>query len=258
MNDDTDALQHAIEVAGPVATIIPGTWYVDATRGLNVPSGKTLNVYGYLQALPNGEPHSSIINVNGATGVTINVAGQIIGDRDIHIGTAGEWGMGISLINSSDVTITGPGIIWKCWGDGIYVIGCSNVKVSGINSLNNRRNDMSVISVDGLSVTQSAFNNAKGTAPQCGIDLEPDNANEFIKNVDISGCQFVGNSGAGVMFGFGGAPQSNFQGVRVHDNLFKDNKPIGGLNSWYANLMYALFRNAPGYDWWGFPREITL
>lgn len=260
MTDNTAQLQDMINAAkgGPV-TIPAGLWYVDATVGLVIPSGTQLTIAGSLAALPNGNDWSHIILCNNVEDVSINLTGSIIGEGLVHLNDVGTGhGMGVMFQNSGNVSLSGTGSISHCWGDGVYVIGCTGVSVTGIISDWNRRNGMSVISVDGLTVSNAAFNYQSGTAPQVGIDLEPDTATEFIKAVDIGHCQFVGNTGAGVQFGFGGAPKSNFTNVKVHDCLYKGNKPIAGLDTWYSNLLYATTRWVPGYDWWGVPTEVSI
>jgi hypothetical protein len=258
VTDNTGELQHIIDTAEDVVIIPNGTWMIDATKGLMLRSGLQLQIQGVLQAIPNGQSWTNVLRGDGVQDVKINLVGQIVGDRQAHLVTTGEWGMGVCLLNCTNVTITGAGVVTQCWGDGIYIQECVSVSITGINSLDNRRNNMSVISVDGLIVSQAAFNGASGTAPSAGIDLEPDNTSEFVKNVDIGNCQFVGNDGAGILLGFGGAPESNFGNIKIHNNTYKNNKPISGVDPWYAKLLYATCRTLPGYDWWGYPRDLTL
>ena len=48
--------------------------------------------------------------------------GRIIGDRDNHLGTTGEWGHGIMIRGSSRVTVRDIHIS-RCWGDGVSIGG---------------------------------------------------------------------------------------------------------------------------------------
>ena len=63
---------------------------------------------------------------------------------------------------------------------------------------NNYRQGISVISVDGLLVEDSSFNNTWGTPPSSGVDLEPDSAHELMKNVVFRNCSFKDNYGDGI------------------------------------------------------------
>ena len=265
MTDNTGDLQYWLDNSQNVV-VPPGDYYINALTGLKVKSGTNLTINGNLRALPTDQDWSRILLLEGVENVNIILNGKIVGERASHIGLDGTGhGMGLMISNSQHIAVSGPGSIQACWGDGIYVIGASDVRISGISSIGNRRQGMSVISVDGMAVNNATFGYTQGTSPSAGIDLEPDYASEFIKNVDISHCYFVGNAGAGVLFGFGGAPQSNFVNVHVHDNVYKDCKPISGFDPWYAKLGYATLRWWPGipgviesYDFWGYPESVSL
>jgi hypothetical protein len=111
---------------------------------------------------------------------------SVEGDRNDHLSTGGEWGMGISILGSDNITLINP-VTNEGWGDGIYIgeIGdkhySSNIYISGAKCNHNRRNGLSVISVDGLTVIDSEFTNNVGTAPEAGVDLEPNNAGNELK-----------------------------------------------------------------------------
>src|SRR5690606_36315193 len=64
-----------------------------------------------------------ILRIHNKNNITL-VNPTIIGDRDNHKGSKGEWGMGISIKDSEGLNIINPKIS-NCWGDGIY-IGKSN------------------------------------------------------------------------------------------------------------------------------------
>jgi parallel beta-helix repeat protein len=128
-----------------------------------------------------------------------------MGDRTTHTGTSGEWGMGIYIgANSSNVTVQNV-TINNCWGDGIYVyttVSPSNIAINNILSDNNRRQGLSIINVDGITVTNSTFSNTQGTGPECGIDLEP-NAGQHINAANINHNTLTGNHGCGLQMGGG-------------------------------------------------------
>jgi len=191
--DNTDLIQKAIDSADhdEIVCIPDGIFKVDAEKGLHLKTGTRMAIVGTLQAIPNSNTHSSIITMNDVNDVQIYLSGQVIGERAAHIGQTGEWGMGISILKSSDIVVGGPGSISNCWGDGFYVWEGKNIYIKGITLNSNRRNNMSVISVDGLSVESCIFSDAHGTAPQAGIDMEPDFPVEFIKNVNIFNNKFT-------------------------------------------------------------------
>src|SRR5690606_16040148 len=69
-------------------------------------------------------------NIINAENVKVNNA-YLIGDKDKHLGTKGEWGMGINILSSSNVNIINPKIK-KTWGDGIYIGELSLAKQKNI------------------------------------------------------------------------------------------------------------------------------
>jgi len=173
-----------------------------------------------LKALPNGKDNYSIINITSASNINV-MDGTLIGERNKHTGTSGEWGMGILLSDASNVVIEGVSVK-DCWGDGFYTKGASkNVKFCSVIADNNRRQGMSIISVDGIVVKNSIFKNTGGTAPQAGIDLEP-NADDTISNVQILNSQFMDNKGFGIQL-YQGAKHSFIKNVTINGNTIKGN-----------------------------------
>jgi parallel beta-helix repeat protein len=213
--DDTAAIQKALDaagIAGGTVWIPAGTYMVDAVRnasggkhGLAIRSNTTLRLApgATLKALPNSSPAYSVLRVADASHVEI-IGGTIEGERSAHKGSEGEWGMGITLLNAQDVLVEGV-TVKECWGDGFYVggaSGCSNLRFRKVTADHNRRQGMSIVHADGVTVLESTFRNTAGTAPEFGVDLEP-NAHQKVSNVLIKGCTFTNNAGGGV---WGGPP----------------------------------------------------
>jgi hypothetical protein len=214
LTDDTITIQSAI--AYNKDTYIPdGTYMIKShttpsggTAGLQIPSNITISfaTKAFLKAITNDADLYSIMYIANVTNVTINNC-NLIGDRDTHTGTTGEFGMGIYMRNSTDVTING-GLITKCWGDGLYlgqqssVGGSYNITLNNLIVDENRRNGISVISVDGLYANNCTFSNTNGTDPQCGIDIEPNNDACYARNIVFNGCKLDSNAKAGFTCNF--------------------------------------------------------
>lgn len=206
--DDTAAINSAILAAPSGGTVyVPGGTYMISTSpwvgGINLKSSVSLNFASnaVLKLIPNSYDSNAIARGSGVSNVSIS-GGKIIGDRLTHTGTTGEWGMGINILGSNNISIYDISIS-NCWGDGIYIAGATqaysqNVTVERVISDNNRRQVISIISVKGLIIRDSTFSNTNGTRPQSGIDLEPDKSNEFIQNVLIENVIASNNSGYGI------------------------------------------------------------
>jgi hypothetical protein len=116
---------------------------------------------------------------------------MLLGERAEHVGTSGEGGMGIRISDGAQhVTINGV-TAKAMWGDGFYVEGARDVKFCTVTAENNRRQKLSIIEADGMTVTDSVFKNTNGTRPSASIDLEPDRPAQEITNVQIQNSKFL-------------------------------------------------------------------
>jgi len=249
ITDDTAAIQAAVnQVAGTGGTVLvpDGTYLIDAITSIQIKSDMTLQMSKdtLLKALPNSKDGYNIIKIIGASNINV-IDGTLIGDRDEHSGVSGQWGMGINLHSATNIAINGV-TARNCWGDGFYIAGASkNIKFCSVIADNNRRQGMSIISVDGMVVKNSIFKNTGGTAPQAGIDLEP-NKKDTITNVQIVNSQFIGNKGYGIQLSqgagstnevtidgntissnAGGILTYNTTGHKIINNVLKDNQNYG-------------------------------
>lgn len=118
--------------------------------------------------------------------------------------TNGEWRHAISLRKCTDVSIKGL-TIRDSGGDGIYIAGMEkgsyskDILIEDVKSLNNKRQGISIISVENLEVYSSEFSETKGTLPEAGIDFEPNTPEDRIVNVLIENCRFTKNYHAGIV-----------------------------------------------------------
>lgn len=131
----------------------------------------------------------------------------IVGDRKNHTGTTGEWGMGISIAGASNVEIYGPQIS-ECWGDGIYIgrmpATSKDIKIYYPVLDHNRRNGISIVSVDGLTMEHAVACNTEGTDPMAGIDFEPNGSADVLSNIVINNPITFNNSKIGMAFSIWG------------------------------------------------------
>lgn len=149
-----------------------------------------------LKALPNNKDNSGIIRIEQVSDVIVT-GGTLEGERKQHQGTTGEWGMGLEIYGAKNVVVEDV-IAKDNWGDGFYIDdSAANILFCVVTADNNRRQGMSIISVEGLRVMDSVFKNTHGTLPMAGIDIEPDEG-DIVKNIQILNSQFLNNSGSGI------------------------------------------------------------
>jgi parallel beta-helix repeat protein len=203
VTDDTAAIQRAVNaVAGTGGTVsVPdGTYMINALTSVLLKSNMTFSMSSgaVLKAITNSSSNYSILFANGVNHVNIT-GGTILGERSTHTGTGGEWGFGVRITGSQQIVVEKV-LAKDCWGDGFYVSASASITLCNVTADHNRRQGLTITSVDGMVVRNSTFKNTQGTLPEDGIDIEP-NAGETVNNVLITGCTFTSNSGFGVEIG---------------------------------------------------------
>lgn len=244
VHDDTAAIQAAIDAlpaSGGTVMIPDGTYMIDAARSLNLRSNTRLQMTpaATLSAIANDLERSHVIKVWRANNVQI-IGGRVVGERAGHRGTTGEWGYGINIQASSNVSVTGTHIS-DCWGDGIWIGGLgrranvtvsTNVTLDHVVSTNNRRQGLSIGPVRGVSVIHSTFSNTHGTKPQAGIDIEPQGQGPA-RDIAFSDCTITGNQGTGLEI------HENVTGVVLKNCKVQDNIGYGVLSAGASQLIIS-------------------
>lgn len=114
-----------------------------------------------------------------------------------------EWRNTLNIRGAEGIHIEGL-TFSNSGGDGIYLGATKNmpyvknVVIRAVHSDSNNRQGLSVISADNLLVEKSVFSNTIGTAPMAGIDLEPNNPAQFLRDVVIRNNIFLNNSQLGM------------------------------------------------------------
>lgn len=235
VHDDTHAFQAAIDAlpgSGGTVTVPPGNYMIDAARAINLRSNMLLQLAptAQLSAIPNNLPRSHVIKVWGVSNVQI-VGGRIVGERQGHLGTTGEWGYGLNISGSNKVSVSDMHIS-DCWGDGVLVgaIGseangvlATDITLTRVTSTHNRRQGLTIGPVDGVTVIDSTFSDSRGTKPESGIDMEPQKQGRA-RNVQIIRCTIDGNNGCGLEM------HDNVVGVVIKNCTIRDNNGYGVLS----------------------------
>jgi parallel beta-helix repeat protein len=231
--DDTAAFQAAIDALpalGGTVDVPAGTYMVDAVTSIRLRSYMHLRMApeAKLVARANSAERYKVLYVNKVQHVEIS-GGQIVGERDAHVGTTGQWGHGVFVHGSSHVTVRDM-LISRCWGDGLVVAGAvvwqapsipsSDVFVANVVCTGNRRQGLSIGYVRGVKVYDSEFSNSHGTTPQCGVDIEPENGKTAF-NVLFENCLVRGNARYGMLL------YRNSQGVTVRRCIVENNGSCG-------------------------------
>lgn len=190
-----------------VINISQGDYYIttnNSTDSIVIYSNTTVNLNGNIILNPNDLTDYNIVTIRQRNNIIIQGGGSIVGDVVTHTGTTGELGMGISIYDGNNITIKDVSVK-NCWGDGIYIGQAeatttsysSNILIDNVTIDSNRRQGISIISVENLTIRNSRIINTgaiKFTSPGAGIDIEPNIANAMVRNINIEGCYFNGNN----------------------------------------------------------------
>lgn len=126
----------------------------------------------------------------------------LVGNRDKYFGGKGEWGFGIYIDKSDNITINNSKIS-NCWGDGIYIGGGSkpstNVFINKVNIFSNRRNGITITNGENVHIIDSYISTSNGTPPMAGLCIEPNNKNNSINNIKIHNLNTYNNTNYGIV-----------------------------------------------------------
>ncbi len=116
-----------------------------------------------------------------------------------------EWRHTLSIRSSQNVKVVGLTLAGS-GGDGIY-LGVAkrgqtnkNVHIKDVVCVDNNRQGISVISAENLLIENTIMKDTWGTAPQAGIDFEPNESSEKLVNIVMRNCLSDNNRGDAYAF----------------------------------------------------------
>lgn len=205
--DATDAVQAAIDSGAP-RVIIPFDGKPWIVRPIKLRSNLELLLEpGVLLLAKRGEfrgKNDSLLSITDAENVTIRGYGATLRmwkrDYQREPYEKAEWRMGIRMHGARNVLIEGLRIE-SSGGDGVYISGTKNlpwsedVVIRDVVCDDHHRQGISVISAENLLIENCILSNTRGTAPQAGIDFEPNHPHERLKNCVVRNSVMENNAG---------------------------------------------------------------
>lgn len=205
--DATDAVQAAID-SGARHVVIPFVGKPWIVRPLRLRSHLDLTLEpGVLLLAKRGEykgTGDSLLSMVDAEDVTIRGYGATARmwkkDYQQPPYEKAEWRMGLRILGSKNVLVEGLRIE-SSGGDGIYISGTANRKWSEDVTVRNvvcddhHHQGISVISAENLLIENCILSNTRGTAPEAGIDFEPNTPDQRLKNCVVRNCVMADNAG---------------------------------------------------------------
>jgi polygalacturonase len=209
--DATDALQSAIDSGAKTVTVpyMGAPWIV---RPITLRSNLELIFEsGVLVLAKEGEfkgKGDSLFSASDMTDITIRGYGATLrmrkSDYQSDAYEKAEWRMGFAFRGCKRIMVEGIRVE-SSGGDGFYIGAtgdnrwCEDVTIRNCVCHDHHRQGMSVISAQNLLVEHCVFSGTAGTAPQAGIDLEPNNAEERLVNCVFRNCLVENNAGNGIL-----------------------------------------------------------
>ena len=175
------------------AFIVDDHFYVDSSISSGDPNGnptalKTLSnsvlaftPNGKIEHLPTNKSSYNIIHTMNVENYMI-LDPVLIGERDNHVSTTGEWGHLLTIYQSKNGYIRRPQC-FNAWGDGIYIGKAAgtlsndvptNIIVEDPIVDRARRNGISFTAGNKVKIIRPIVSNTSGVAPEAGLDIEPE------------------------------------------------------------------------------------
>lgn len=231
----TDMLQNVVNDHREV--VLPNKKLVISSKGLCIPSNTVIifDEHSVLEMEGNNLEAYELIRIHNVENVTI-INAVLVGDRNSHVGIEGEWGHGVSIKGSTNITIDNFDIK-NFFGDGIYIGRGNDGSSSSIQLLNgvvdfNRRNGISITSVDGLVIDFVVASNTFGTEPNFGLDIEPNSSSDIVNNILISNFTSYNNYKGGIMISLNKMIKGRKK--KITNILIKSFLDIGSVNEGFV------------------------
>lgn len=190
-------------------------------NGLSIPSGSKIvfSNGSILKLKPNKKGNYKILEMRDVSKVFLNNP-VIEGDRYNHLGTDGEWGMGIAIYSSNNIIINQPNVQY-CWGDGIYISRQKgsqppeDIIINGGITNQNRRNNITITSGVRITIQNHTATRADGTKPMAGLDIEPNSSEDKVNDIQILNLKTEKNLGKGIQIGLGRLMKNGFKMTNI-------------------------------------------
>lgn len=202
--DNTRAFRALLGTGNRTIQIAKGTYI---TGKLVIPRNTVLLLDPGVVIKDSGKlgPNDRLISILDGNVYIRGSGAKVLSDRGYYSG--GEQRHGVFIFGASHVFIDGLESSNNS-GDGFYIGGpagrpAQDIRLENCSAKDNRRQGLSITSARRLLVTDCLFADTKGTAPQFGVDLEPNGPGGVLDDIRIVRPKTVRNYGGGIQIYLG-------------------------------------------------------
>jgi hypothetical protein len=179
----------------PAGDYVSSSLFFDANTVLILEPGVVIRDAGRLG------PQDKLFNIRTQNVRITGFGARIVADRAAYL--SGEWRHGVQIYGASNVVIEGLESVGH-GGDGFYIGGpegkpSTDVVLRGCRADNNRRQGLSITNAQRVRVVDCEFANSNGTAPEFGVDLEPNSPADLMDSIAFLRVFTSGNRGGGIL-----------------------------------------------------------
>lgn len=229
--------------------LIPnGNYYIDTD--ITIPSDITIkwNENATIIKKPTDRELYRMFDIFRVENVTF-INPTIIGDKNTHIGTSGEYGYPIYIAESQNIKIYNADIS-QAWGDGIYiglkymsnpVQNTDNIVIDNFYIHNISRNGITIGTGNNITIKNGIISDVNRTSPKAGIDIEIENdelPNLYLSNINISNVE-INDTYLGISMNLNKLTGININSINIENIKFNNieygityynGNPEGNLN----------------------------
>lgn len=152
-------------------------------------------------------PYDRLINILNDNVYIRGLGAEVVADRRSYQG--GEQRHGVFIFGAANVVINGLSSDGNS-GDGFYIGGpagkpARHIVLENCKADDNRRDGLSITSGRDINVVNCVFSHSRGTAPQFGVDVEPNLPRDPLDGIRLIGVRTEDNYGGGISVSFGPA-----------------------------------------------------
>lgn len=200
VTDNTSLFQALLGNGNRTIHVTPGDY---VTGSLNIPANTILKLDPGVIIRDSGQLTDAqrLINIRSENVRIEGPGATVIANRADY--TSGEQRHGVFIFGAKNVVIDGLQSM-SHGGDGFYIGGppgspSTDITLRACTADNNRRQGLSITSARRVLVVDGEFKNTNGTAPEFGIDLEPNAPVDYMDEITILRPHTAGNNGGGIM-----------------------------------------------------------